>query len=480
MKTKAFHLFTLAVFLLLILPALLQRGIFMDGLLYTCVARNLSEGLGTFWEPYFSSTWIKNGNPGFHEHPPLVFGIQALFFSLLGNSIYVERFYSLLSAFTTAFLIYKIWIAVLAGEKSYQNLAWLPVFCWIIIPVCFWSYQNNMQENTMGIFTLLATFFALHYFRFNQWSMLLAAGISIFAASLSKGLPGLFPLAIPCLWYCCTRQQSWIKMIQTSMVLILIPSLLYALLLLYEPARQSLSFYLEYRVLGRIEQAPTVDHRWYTLWRLFQELLPVLILGLLALGIARFKKTPLWPQPSMLSLAFFFLALGAAGTLPLLLTKVQKGFYMVPALPYFGLGLAMLMIEPWRSLVAFVNQAKRRRQGLSIFSLVLIALVAFLSFKAIPTFKKNEALIQDIEIMGQHIPTHTTIGIDKNLQQNWAMHCYFMRYFFISLDQKENNQNFHLRSSPQKLAGYELLELPLSNFYLHQKQTDIEKNSNSD
>ncbi|MBN3035929.1 MAG: hypothetical protein JW861_10115 [Bacteroidales bacterium] len=43
-----FVLLTLTLFTGLILPVLIMDGMFMDGVLYTCVARNLAQGYGTF------------------------------------------------------------------------------------------------------------------------------------------------------------------------------------------------------------------------------------------------------------------------------------------------------------------------------------------------------------------------------------------------------------------------------------------------
>ncbi|MEO0777779.1 MAG: hypothetical protein AAF146_14520, partial [Bacteroidota bacterium] len=129
-RMTPFHLLTLAVFIALLLPALLAEGMFMDGLLYTCVARNLGEGLGTFWQPYFSATWSKWDVNSFHEHPPLAFGIQAVLYRLLGDSIYVERGYSLLCALASAGFLSAIWRRLFSSLEE-AELYWLPILCWI-------------------------------------------------------------------------------------------------------------------------------------------------------------------------------------------------------------------------------------------------------------------------------------------------------------------------------------------------------------
>lgn len=458
MKTNPFWLFTAAIFILLILPGLLAQGMFMDGMLYSCVARNMSEGIGTFWEPIFSTSWIKNGNPAFHEHPPLVFGLQGIYFLIFGDHSYVERLYALSTAVGTAWLIICIWRLVLVHYKKYIHLGWLPILCWIIIPVGFWSYQNNLQENTLGLFTTLAVYCTLLSFIRGSRPSLALAGLSIFAATLSKGLPGLFPLVAPFLWWICTRKISFGRMMESTFVLAAVPAMSYLMLSFYEPAATSLQFYLEHRVLGRIETSPTVAHRFYIVGRFFQEILPILILAVITFGLAKWKNIDLFPRFHFGPLVWFFLSLGLGGILPLLLTKVQKGFYMVPAFPLIGIGFALLMMEPWRQLTKYLKHNKKLHRQLQLASIALCLFVTLYALSRIPTFKKDQQLIHQIRVLGNHIPAHSTIQIDPTLHTEWALHTYFMRYFHISLDKGETPRRFYLSPKEEAPQGY--LPLP--------------------
>jgi len=61
-------------------------GMFLDGVYYATISKNLSNGIGSFWNLCFSeSSGVFNG------HPPLAMGLQSIFFSLFGESIYIER-----------------------------------------------------------------------------------------------------------------------------------------------------------------------------------------------------------------------------------------------------------------------------------------------------------------------------------------------------------------------------------------------------
>lgn len=144
-----FVLLTAAVFAGLLLPVLVQDGMFMDGLLYATVAHNEANGFGTFWEPRASQLGLA-GLRTFHEHPPLTFGLQALWFRALGSAFWVERAYSLFTALITAGLMAMLWRKLMPKDRPERDLAWWPVLLWVAMPTVHWCYHNNMQENTLG------------------------------------------------------------------------------------------------------------------------------------------------------------------------------------------------------------------------------------------------------------------------------------------------------------------------------------------
>src|SRR5690606_8532374 len=132
------------VFLALLLPGLARDGMFMDGQLYSAVAHNQANGYGTFWLPRFSEVGVA-GMPTFHEHPPLFFGMQAVWFKVFGSAFWVERAYNLVIALGIAVLLGLLWRAWVPGEQGMRTV-WLPLLLWIIVPTVFWSFHNNMIE----------------------------------------------------------------------------------------------------------------------------------------------------------------------------------------------------------------------------------------------------------------------------------------------------------------------------------------------
>ena len=444
-KHVPFWLITISVFVGLIVTILIQDGMFMDGVLYTCVAKNLSQGIGTFWFPKFSELGFA-GNTSFHEHPPLVFGIQAVFFKFFGDSIYVERLYSFLTACITVFLITRLWRLLTNDKKNLQGLSWLPVFFWIIIPLSFWSFQNNILENTMGIFTLLAVYFSFKglYNPQRTFLYILISGIFIFLASFSKGVPGLFPIAVIGIYWLISQNIPFSKMLLYTAILVLTPVIIYSLLLINNEAFESLSIYMDKRLLGRIESAHTVDNRFYIVHRLFMELLPILVVTLIMLTVYKFNSIKQKFTRSYRDKIMVIILIGCCGSLPLMLTLVQKGFYLSHSLPFFAIGFA-LIIAP--GLAALIDRINTDRQSFKIFK--IISVIVFLatmtfSFSQKGNFSRNEDLLYDVYLIGKTLPHHSTINIDKSMWNEWGLQCYLIRHFNISVDPSENYHDYYL------------------------------------
>ncbi|MFK7772165.1 MAG: ArnT family glycosyltransferase [Saprospiraceae bacterium] len=469
MKHLPFHIFTLAIFILLIVPLLIQDGMFMDGVLYTAVAKNQAAGFGDFWNPIFADTWNKHGVHTFHEHPPLVFGIQSLFFKIFGTSIYVERFYSFLMAMLTAGLIHFNWKIIFQNQKKLFKFSWLPILFWIIIPVCFWSFQNNMHENTMGVFTLTSTYFLLKfYFQKSKIQYLLLSGLFIFLASFCKGVPGFFPLAFPFLIWISHRKITFVNVIHHTFLLSLTTFGIYSLLMLYEPARESLIFYFENRLMGRIDSDPTVGNRFYIVGRLVQELLPPLILGGLILLFAKLKSKSFSLQKIDLKNTILFLLIGFAGTLPLLLTMVQKGFYMVHALPYFGIAMAIIVAP---NLSVFFQNESNKKSYNNIFTItsifLLIGAISFSSLQ-IGKSKRDADMLHDIYLLKHTLPKNAHITIEKSIHQDWGLKVYLMRNSNISTSNTISYPYFLVEKKKKNfsLEGYKKMEVGLKRYEL--------------
>ena len=455
----------------LTLPTLIQDGMFMDAMLYTSVSHNLSLGFGTFWFPQFSLHNVA-GLSSFHEQPPLVFGIQAIFFKILGDSMYVERFYTFLTMCINAFFFHLLWREIFKNN-SLKVYSWFAILLWITIPVCFWSFSNNMHENTMSIFTLAAVLFAYKSFDSQKFKFIfwVISGLFIVFATMSKGLPGFFPIVVPALYWLITRRISFIQTVMATIVISAIPALTYFVLFMIPASSESLSIYLFDRALHRINEVPTVINRFYILERLLMELLPQIGIVIILLIIGKVKKLYV-PDSLLVRRAVFFMAIGLSASAPLMLTLVQKGFYFVPSLPFFAIGLAILGVPVLDYLISNINVHKIHFKIFLITCTLLF--VGALSFSLMQKGKvsRDKVLLHDLYIIGEKVPERSVVSIPPELWGRFDIQCYLMRYFVISVEPGFEREyglinETYLSAQPE---DYKRVDLPTKEYHLFRRE----------
>ena len=155
-----FWLLLIGIVLILLSNSLLTEGMFLDGVTYACISRNMTIGLGSFWNPHYTQTI---GNV-FHSHPPLAFGLEALLFKVFGDHWWVEKLYSALTFLVSGILIAAIW----KRTTNRPRMAWLPLLFWSVMPIVSWIAINNMLENTMTVFVLLSVYLMIVSYQRNN------------------------------------------------------------------------------------------------------------------------------------------------------------------------------------------------------------------------------------------------------------------------------------------------------------------------
>jgi len=436
-KYFPFWTFTFSVLIILTLPTLLKDGMFMDGLLYACISKNLSQGIGSFWFPHFSKTLYSF----FDQQPPLGFWIQSLFFKIFGENIYVERLYSFSTAIITAFLIAVLWRIVFKNEREIKKLSWLPVLFWITIPVCFWTYSNNMLENTMGIFDLLAIIFIVQFIQRQSFLLIVLSGIFIFLASLTKGFQGMFPLATLFFGWLIYRNISFSKMLTGTLLLSFIPVLFYFILLHNDSAYQSLTAYLNHRVINSIKNVAQ-DNRFYILFRLFLELSPLILLSTIIVLIA--KRTQENNTIPLKKHTSFYLLIGISASFPLMVTREQSGFYLATSLPYYAILFAVI-VTPYLSIwIEKINVRLFSFRAFGILSVLSFAIALTFSFSQIGKTGRDNDMIHDISLIGKIVPSGTTLGSTEKLWRDWSIQEYLIRHYYICQDNKITLANDYL------------------------------------
>lgn len=433
-KFFPFWLLTGTLILFLIVSQLLQDGAFMDGMLYVSVSKNLADGIGTFWDPHFCKTYQYS----FHEQPPLYFGILALFYEVLGTSMYVERLFCFVCFLLTAFFIYKFWKRIYSSLPSIAVNSWFPVILWMIIPICFWAYTNFVEEVLMSLFVLLSVYYvyiALFEEKKVYWN-LITAGVFIFLASLTKGPQGMFPIAAIGFYWLVTKKITLQKMLGYTFILITVPFAIYGILILMDKqVITSFEKYFHDRILHTFSHKnDTTGNRFELLSQLFWQLLPIACISGIIVFFTRKRNEHQGKQKMFSKIVLWFILIGLSGSLPLMVTLEQRGFYLVTTLPFFALAIAMLAAVGLSGAIEKINvEAKGFKISTIVIVLLFITSVVY-SLSRIGKSKRDVNMLEDVYALGNILPRGTTVSIPAPMCMDFSFKEYMIRYFYISSD----------------------------------------------
>lgn len=459
-------------FLVPALPRLVSRGLFMDGLWYAVIARNQALGDGSFWRPMLTPTL----RPGFFaDHPPLAFALEAGFFRLLGDHWWVAGVYSLATALVTMGLLVGLWRAVErdigASPPSVAALGWLPVLFWVAIPLVAWSFSNNMLENTMGVFVLLAAAAAWRAATSPHgiaWSA--AAGAALFGALLSKGVTGLFPLAFPLVLALTLRRPSPGRAAAHTLVMLGTIAGLLALALRSPGAEAYLERYLAGNFLPVVAgERGTVAHPFHIVGKLGLELLPALVVAALVAWAGGARGRALGGPRARAAAAFALL--GLAGSLPLVLSPVQSGFYLVPSFAPFALALALVARPSAEAILAWLAARPAWRAGLGAASALLVAGTLAHAATQAGAVRGPGSLIQDVRAIVGVVPPRTTVGACPALYPAWSLHGYFALYGRVALDANSSAHEYFVATDAACAPppGFARVDLPTVEYHLYRR-----------
>ncbi len=473
-KTLPFWLFTISVILILTISQLIQDGVFMDGMLYISVSKNLADGLGTFWEPHLSPTFM----PIFREQPPLYFGLLAVFYKIFGSSMYVERLFCFVCFTFTLIYIHKIWKILFFEDEKLGKNSWLPILFFTTIPICFWSYSNHVEETVMTLFALMSVYYlskALFLERKIVFNLLLA-GVYVFLSSLTKGIQGLFPItAVFFFWMVNSRKFSFKKNIIYSLILAGTPVLIYSLLIfLNNHIYEVFKLYFENRLGKTFNEAGrgTTDYRFEIMVRLFTELIPMFILILIIFLFSLKYKGEQAVEKTKFSKIMWLLLIGFSGSAPLMITLEQRGFYLLTSLPFFALAGAVLLADRMGYLTGKINLNSNFYKYAKIITCIMLLFSLTFTILKIGKTKRDENVLSDIYSIGKIVPHGEIINIPYEMQADFNLREYFIRYFYISTDESNKPHNYFII---KKELPKNLIPKNYSLYPLETKEIDLYK-----
>ncbi len=435
--SAAYHARPLIVTLVLagflLLPSMASVGMFVDGTMYAAISRNLAAGVGSLWAPHFSEGLF----PVFHEHPPLVFWLQSLFFRALGDSYLTERTYDLVVVFATALLIRTLWIRITLarGLEKLSAYWWLPLLLWVVVPKWSWAYRNNVLENTMTVFCLLSVLLVFGALRAPAAGRALtfaaAASGAALLAFLAKGPVGLFVLVAPALLLPALPDADWRRSVFGLAVVSVVFSGLLGVLLAWPEVREMLAAYWRDQVAGRAGVSGADSGMLLELAKKVAPMLLVLV-GLrlwvwrgAGAGWARRVRAP----------AAAMLAVGLSASLPLALGDLDSAHYLVPALPFFALGFGLVGASMLHEAEARIRTILGRRPGrlFMLISGVAAAVVLLESAGRIGEVRKNGDYHAFLARVSAVTGEDRSLAVDAALYNDWYLHAIAQRHYRISL-----------------------------------------------
>ena len=424
---RQFRVLAAAICVALILPRIAQPGMFVDGVTYAVLARNLAAGFGTFWAPSFSTTVY----PVFHEQPPLGLALESLAFTILGDHLYVERLFSVAVFAATAFLIAALWRRLLPRDYD-----WLPVLFWILPSTVTWGAINNMLEGTQALFTTTAVLLLIDAVRATGLARSLLssalAAACVVAACLIKGPVGLFPLVVPplALLLLDERRRHVARVLTVTLAVLAMVAAAALVIAANVEARQAVAEFSSTHLMPALRGERGLPRRAFDIGRHFTlGILARMCALALVLWMIRPRRRPIASTPWMVSL--FFLAVGLCASLPLLPSPVLAGHYFLPSVPFFALAVAAAAL-PAVQVYREPSASARGLLPLGLAAGLVLLAVAVLLVRG-PMERRDVALIGALRAMDGQVPRNTTIGTCASAARNWGLHGYSQRFFRLSL-----------------------------------------------
>ncbi len=452
-----------------------QEGMFFDGITYASIARNLAIGKGSFWELYYRNSWT------FSEHPPLMFGIMSVFFKLFGDHFYTEKLYNLFIWVLTILLLIQFW-KKLTGRNKHSGYELL-LLTWVIIPTVLWAYPNCLIDCTMALFDLAAVYLLFNAYTQKKYVVLsvIASAILLFCATLTKGPVGIFPLAVPVVYYMVYDRKKIPAALVHTIIMTAVIACIYWLLWQQDDARQSIQRYLDEQLLaalqGKRENTGGDLGRYALLVELLNQLLPAIAPCLLTIILCKVFK--LKPQERYNKHVVFLLMIALGSSLPIMLSVKQRSFYLIPSFIYFALAIAMFAYPYYAAITARYSVGMKTMKVVRITTAITIIFIAvFLSYEFGQIARDGE-YITDIKAMQRIIPQGEKVGICLEMDKDYQFLAYIQRYHhmevnlqyatskYILVDYVWCNGNF---TDTLLALGYQPLNAPTRKYSLYKKE----------
>jgi hypothetical protein len=429
----------LLLFFILIITKLFTIGVFVDGMTYASISRNLAEGYGSYFKPLYTLTIYNE----FYEHPPLQFILESLFFKIFKDHFWTEKLYSVIVGFLSL-ICCSIIVRII---NKFENLK-LPLFSasFVLIstPLTSWIILSNMLENTLVLFLLLSFIFLLLSIYKNPLLSLIS-GFFLFFSFFTKGPVCLFIIILPFLYF---RKTPFIKIL--FILLLLISGFL--VLLLNEDVLNYLKIYFKNQVLSSIlGHREIVGNRYDPILKTIKEII-VPSLFLFIISISKHLKVHF----DDLTKKFFILSV--SGILPLTISPKQMDWYVYPSFPFFSITISLIFRDSLWEIEKFFKL--KLIKILSIIVLIFSVLISIKNYSKIIKYQEFHIDFKNFKPSSQKV-----VGVcPKSLINDWVLIALSQRYLKFSFDLNVDSIIFSRKNC--NLECSKIYPLDYKNYYI--------------
>ncbi len=438
----------------------LSDDVFLDGVVYASISRNMAAGRGGFWTAYYSG-----GPHPFSDHPPLAFWLQSLAFAIFGDTRAIDYWWGGMLFAVSLFLMLKVWTKAhlvyggSRGSEQAKSLGWLVMALYAASYLGIWCAANNMIENTLLVFVLLAAyFFLLARMHLGGMKGVIYAGMGgcVCAASLLiKGPATLFLFVLPPIMYFLSE-----KTMRAAMIVQLVSASIVAAgigLAVYFAGGDDLQRFFNNYYHGQIV-ASLAGHKevapdsFYLLRALIKYLSLPLLATILITEYQKYRGQAV--DVGSKRAALFFLVVGICASVPFFFVRKQMEWYLAPSLPFFIMSLASFGGAFAMMLCAKVEKAKTAVLVMTV--ILAIAAVGLWTrrgmFHVEPSIKIRDFLdgskekrafnseytwgyfYHDVVEQGVELPKHSIVSsCPEELHDKWRIKAYLQRIYQADL-----------------------------------------------
>jgi 4-amino-4-deoxy-L-arabinose transferase-like glycosyltransferase len=419
----------LLLFFVLVAHKLLELGKHGDGTEYASVARNMAEGRGSLWKPYFSDTFGRL----YWEHPPLIYWIQSLLFKIFGDGPYFEGFYGLAVGLIIFACTALFWNRVRWDFKLPPSGAWWPVLLLVSVPVFTYLSQTNRMVFGFAVFAILAAYFAYRCMFVEKYALFygVLVGVLTYLGFISQGPAACFTFVVPAICRLTLNAKLSRTIIQSLVVVSVFAVLLLGTFQLYPDSLNFFKFFWNSQIIASLQNKRSASNAyWHLAYRWSVEMIvPFIVAVVLMLANRVSLRSIKFSRQSL-----FFLLVALSGSLPFMLSRRQNIRYIFQSFPFYALSLAFLTQTVALKIEEAVAGRKKLRIGSAALAVLLFAAGTANMLYHKDHISRRKPFFRDFYLQHVQLPPRSIISIcPPTLDMDDWLFADMQRYYKASL-----------------------------------------------